>query len=99
MRRTDNTEAHKIKSIKPSKIGIKWKVFGWFALFTAIILTILWLCQIVFLDDIYKMIKMSEIRITAAELTRNINSPDFKTEAEETAKNNDICLIVLKMES
>nr|MBQ4319562.1 HAMP domain-containing histidine kinase [Clostridia bacterium] len=79
--------------------GIKWRIFGWLALFTAIILTILWLCQTVFLDDIYKLIKISEIRMTAAELIRNIDSPTFETDAEEVARGNDLCLMVLKMES
>jgi len=79
--------------------SIKLKIFGWLALFTAIILVILWLCQTVFLDDIYKLIKISEIRLTAAELVRSVDSPSFEDDAHASAQRNDLCMLVLRMES
>nr|MBQ4318362.1 hypothetical protein [Clostridia bacterium] len=72
--------------------SIKLKIFGWLALFTAIILVILWLCQTVFLDDIYKLIKISEIRLTAAELVRSVDSPSFEDDAHASAQRNDLCM-------
>lgn len=45
--------------------GIRSKLFIWLSIFTLIIIFVLWLCQVVFLDTIYKGIKVNEIRHAA----------------------------------
>ena len=47
------------------KISIRWQLFALLTLFTAAIILILWLCQIVFLDRIYKTVKTVTIDPTA----------------------------------
>ena len=42
---------------KAAKLGIRWKLITYFALFVAVILVLLWLFQTVFLDSFYKAIK------------------------------------------
>ncbi len=94
LRRTDAN-----KESRRSHVGIKWKVFGWFALFTVIILVILWLFQIVFLDDIYKAIKTAEIKLSARDMLRAVDSDTFEDDVELIARHNELCLIVLEMYS
>ena len=77
--------------------SIKWKIYAYLVLFTAIILLLLWLCQVVFLDDIYKTIKIGEIHLAAHELTAKIDSDNFAEEAETCARRGELCLLVLKM--
>lgn len=62
--------------MKKHKLSIKWSVFLYILLFAAVILLILWLCQVAFLDDIYKAVKMGEIENCAEEITEEINSPN-----------------------
>lgn len=47
------------------KIGIRWGIFTGFAIFTAIIIALLWIFQISLLDSFYRSIKTQEIRSTA----------------------------------
>ena len=73
------------------RLGVKWKLFGFLALFTALILVILWLCQVVFLEDIYKSTKINEIRLSARTLVANIDSDKFEDRAKEiAAKKRDV---------
>lgn len=63
-----------------------------------VILIILWLCQVVFLGDIYRTIKTAEIKNAASELSRIVNDTDRLSEAVETvSRKNDVCILVLKM--
>ena len=78
-------------------VKIKWHIFLWFSLFTAIVLIILWLCQVVFLDAIYKNIKTNEITRTGSLLKNSIDNSDFDTLAETVGRKNDICLLILRM--
>lgn len=83
---------------KPRQPGIKWKLFAYLAAFAVVILVILWLFQIVFLSDIYKLIRIADVRIAAHTLTDAIDEVNFANLANETARRNQICLIVLRMD-
>lgn len=88
----------KNKARRLPAIGIKWKLFAYLAAFAAVILIILWLCQVVFLGDIYRTIKTAEIKNAASELSRIVNDTDRLSEAVETvSRKNDVCILVLKM--
>ena len=43
-----------------------------FAVFTALVLAILWLFQTVLLDDIYRTLKLNEVEKCAAQIERDI---------------------------
>lgn len=100
---TDNINNNTIKnnSGKPVPkrrgISIKWNIYLWLMLFTGLILTILWLCQVVFLDDIYKAVKIGEIKIAAHNITGNIDSPQLNEKAENIAYDGEICILALRM--
>lgn len=87
------------KASRKKAFGIRSKLFLWLSLFTLIIIFVLWLCQVVFLDTIYKGIKVSEIRHAARSIEAALGSENFESTAENIATKNDICMIVLQMVS
>ena len=82
---------------KKPRVGVKWKLFGYLAAFSAIILTTLWICQVLFLDDIYKLIKTAEIRRAAVKLTESVGSDGFESDAADIAGKNNVCVRVFLM--
>lgn len=85
------------KAKKKRGVSIKWNIYFWLMLFTCLILVILWLCQVVFLDDIYKTIKISEIKSAARTITEHIDSTSLEDEAGRIAYNGEICILALRM--
>lgn len=79
--------------------GIRSKLFIWLSIFTLLIIFVLWLCQVVFLDTIYKGIKVNEIRHAAKAIESALGDENFESTAENIATKNDICMIVLQMVS
>lgn len=77
--------------------GIKWKVFGYFALFVAILVLLLWLFQIVFLESFYKAIKTQNIKSAAASISDSLNSDNYKAVLEGIARKNEMCVLVLNL--
>jgi sensor histidine kinase YesM len=80
---------------KSKKISIKWKVFTYLALFTAIILAILWTVQTVFLADIYKAIKMRSIYKTAEEIEKVITTDKLEEKVSSLAYDNMFCIHII----
>ncbi len=81
-------------------VGIKWKLFAGFTAFTAVTLLVLWLCQVVFLSDIYRFIKTAEIRTVADRLSHTLQTAeDAEAEAETLAHRNDVCILAMRMVS
>ncbi len=82
---------------KNKKLSIKWSVFLYILMFAAVILLILWLCQIVFLDNIYKTVKMNEIEHAADRITADINSKNLGETIDDIGSD-DICVSVVDMD-
>ncbi len=82
--------------MKTKKPSIKWSVFLYLLLFAAVILLILWLCQVAFLDDIYKVVKMNEIEDAADRITADINSYTLGDTIDKIGSE-DICVSVVDM--
>ncbi len=66
------------------------------ALFCAMIVILLWLFQVVFLEDIYKLIKRGEIKQSADVICENIDieDEDLETLAARIAQENDVCISI-----
>jgi len=77
-------------------IGIKWNIFLYLLIFATVIAAVLWLCEIVFLDDIYKNIKINDIMGSAEEITEVIDSPNVAEDISEITLKNDSCSMVFK---
>lgn len=75
-------------------ISIKWRIFAYFAVFTAVILVFLWVFQVVFLNDFYKSIKIREIKSSAQTIEKSIHSNNFNTTLQNVAQNGQMCIIL-----
>jgi len=80
---------------KSHPISIKWKLFLFLLGFCTVLLVLLWLFQVVFLDDFYKVIKVNEIKSAANSIEKNIDSENLDTLIADISLNNDICIEIL----
>jgi len=81
-----------LKQTKQKEVGIRWKLFAFFTLFSVVMLLLLWLFQIVLLKDFYRFIKTSEISQTTEEIEKKINSHDLEDTINKISRNKDICI-------
>ncbi len=75
--------------------SIKWKIFLYLIGFCGILLILLWLFQVVFLDDFYKAIKINEIKTSGNTIEKNIDSEDLGELVSRLSINNDMCIEIL----
>ncbi len=76
-------------------ISIKWKIFFYLIGFCAILLILLWLFQVVFLDNFYKAIKINEIKKSGSAIERNIDSESLDELVSRLSISNDMCIEIL----
>ena len=81
---------------KHNRIGIRTKLFACFAFFVALTLALLWVLQVVFLDDFYRLIKTNLIKKTATVITHNLDkSPEeLQTLVTRISQNGELCIVV-----
>ena len=79
-----------------SRLGVRWKLVGSFAMFVALLLMLLWLLQIVFLESFYKTIKTNSIKNTAEQIAASINDEDFYAEVNRLTRQDLICVHVIR---
>ena len=77
--------------MKRKRLSIKWHLFLWLAVFVVVTITLLWVFQVIFLDDFYKFIKTNEIKVTASAVA---DSLDDESNIETIAKTNDISVMI-----
>ncbi len=82
---------------KRAPLSIKWNIFICFAMFTVVMLTVLWLCTTFFLDDIYQGIKTGEIRRAGADISALVTGRDWEDRADRIAADGDLCVVVYRM--
>jgi Signal transduction histidine kinase len=80
---------------KANHISVKWKIFLFLLGFCGVLLVLLWLSQVVFLDNFYKSIKVNEIKTAASTIEKNIDSESISSIVSSISVNNDICIEVL----
>ena len=97
MKRSDKKEKNEKtkKEPRPSRISLRGKLFLCFAVFAAIILVTLWLCQVVFLDDIYKEVRTLALRTAKQQLEDRLTDDDAEELARQIASRNELCIRVL----
>jgi len=79
---------------RKNKLGIKWRFFLYLAIFTVVTLGLLWIFQIVLLDDFYRAIKTASIRSTAESIARNVGSEELQDYLEAVAQQEDLCILL-----
>ncbi|WP_024832934.1 sensor histidine kinase [Ruminiclostridium josui] len=81
--------------MKHDKISIKYKIFLYITAFATVILILLWLFQIVFLDDFYKQIKIHSIKSMAVTIENNVETENFQEFLASLAQEEDVCIRIL----
>lgn len=77
-----------------SSKGVRSRIFLYFLLFTALLLALLWLFQIVFLNEFYLYQKKYSLRTSAESIVRNIDNENLQTLIERIAEEENICILV-----
>jgi len=82
---------------KTKKLGIKWKLFLCLCAFTAVVITVLWLCQVVFFENIYKATKLVQIERTADQIAESIDEHDLADRIDRLAADREACILILEL--
>ncbi len=90
---------HKLDKKKAPKTRMQRKILMYMVVFSAIILSIIWVLQTVFLDDIYKSIRKSQIQKDTVSISRLASHSDFESEAYDLATRQSTCITVYKIEN
>lgn len=83
------------QSHKSKGRSVKHKIFLAFMIFGGIMLVLLWVFQVQFLDQFYRMIKSHSVKSAAESITAALSDEDYKTQIETIARENDLCVSVL----
>lgn len=86
----------KTSKLKDSELNIKWKILAYFSLFSLIMLLLLWLFQIVFLNNFYEIIKIRELYSTSKAIEASLNSKELENTIDKFSHNKDICILLYK---
>ncbi len=91
------TEKKESKERRP--VGMKLKMFSYMAAFTAIVIIILWVFQIILLDDIYNGTVKTETKAIASAITlaADLGDEEFRTRVYNMAANNASCVSVYEI--
>lgn len=74
--------------------SVQNRIFIYFLLFTALLLLILWMFQVVFLDEFYRMQKRDMLRSSAESIVQNIDNENLQTLVYRIAERNSVCVLV-----
>lgn len=77
---------------------MKWKIFTYLAGFVAIMLILLWLFQVVFLEQFYRHVKSQQIEETAQDIAKNIDKEDLVSYIDSMSENSDYCIRVIDID-
>ncbi len=79
-----------------SQLGIHWNFFVYMMLFMLMLIILLWSFQIVFFEEIYKVIKINETKNAANAIMVNLDQTDDKldTLAERIAQDYEVCMYI-----
>lgn len=81
--------------MKPNKIGIKWKIFGYMTVFSVFILGLLWVFQILLLTPFYRYIKIEQTKAYARTVTDHIDDGGLRELLRELTHQNSMCIRVV----
>lgn len=84
-------------NLNRSKISVKWKIFLYIASFALGMIILLWLFQVVFLDNFYQSIKTQQIKETTHEIVDNFNDESLSEFIKSMSENSDYCIRIINM--
>lgn len=83
-----------MKNKEKKPMSIKWKLFLFLAVFVGLIIALLWVLQVVFLDDFYKTIKVNEIQNVSQSIRNHISDDDAADWIDSLSTEHSISVIV-----
>lgn len=75
-------------------MGVRSRIFLYFLVFTALLLMLLWLFQIVLLDDFYRLQKTDMLKSSSQSIVQNINNKNLDALVDRIAEENNVCILV-----
>lgn len=93
---------HKKIAMANSKLPLKFKVWIYFVMFTLVVFLLLWLFQILFLQQFYERMKVSGASKSAEIITssfKGMRDPELYDLIEGVALENDLCVEILDRHS
>lgn len=82
-----------------SRLPLKVKLIGFFLLFAFLLLIFLWLFQIVFLDDFYKLIKTYQLKTSTSYISQNVEEERIDELIESIHTGNGMSVAVYDTDS
>ncbi len=92
----DNSKKAPRKTEK-QPLSLAKKIFISFALFTLLVLVLLWLMQVVFLDDIYQTVKLRDLKNCTEFVSETVSERDTDNGVIEASKKYNACISVYKV--
>ena len=89
------TKAEARSSRRLNSRGIRYRVIMYLMAFVAALLALLWLFQIVLLDDFYRWSKTWQIRQTSDTLAANVDNDGLESLMNHLASRSDMCIVLL----
>lgn len=90
-----STAEEKKEKARCPRHGIRHRVMICLMAFVAVLIALLWLFQIVWLDDFYKWNKTSQIRQTADTVAANLDNAELESLIDHLAGRRDVCILLL----
>lgn len=81
--------------MKHEKISLKWKIFLYLLAFAGIILIVLWICQTVYLENMYKYIKERDLSTAVAKLEKAAGEEEPGDSFQQIAEENELSLKIV----
>lgn len=75
---------------KFNELPLYYKLLMWFVFFSFIMLTLLWICQTVFLDTFYRMVRVGQVKDCAESVEKNFSESMSASLLEDISEQNDI---------
>jgi len=79
-------------------MGLRWRILIYLLGFAIIMVLLLWLFQIVYLDDFYEKIKKDQIETAYINIAQNIDTEDLQNYVEEVALQYNLCASIYSLE-
>lgn len=77
------------------KNSINYEIWKYFLLFSVLILSFLWLFQVLFLGNYYKSVKTNDIKTVANKVKRNYNKINFEENINNLALDKEVCIEII----
>lgn len=88
-------KAKKIRSRRSGSRGIRHRVMMYLMAFVAAVIGLLWLFQIVLLDDFYRWNKTYQIRQASDIVAANVDNEELESLIDHLASRSDMCIVLL----